>query len=338
MRRNSFGVAHLWLKTRAPECEGITDVPMETGTEHWCSRLFISPHLDDIAFSRYANLVNAPASSKDTLIVTVFDQTCFSFRNDRSYSQEEATKWQRQEDRDFAERSCCQQASLGLSDSSVRYQDRCSHNENSPEDEKQIRDVVRQKLQTIIKPYLGRCPVYVPLALGEHIDHCIVRDAVQEILFPGGMIKHDPRLVLYYEDLPYAQTISDQRIRKRARRVVSSNVAPLLVDVHTIWDEKLAAVRLYSSQLDATTIRTLKAHAEHVGGSAWRKAERVWILKPGSSRHLADTTVWIGWEAARTLGGQNTVMSAILDDVGYTTGVTRTLLLIGPLHLPFCCF
>ena len=306
---------------------------MATGLDTQCARLFISPHPDDIVFSCYGSLVNAPANPTDALIVTVFDRSRFSFRNDKCYSDELITGWRRDEDRAFAKLLGCRHMSLGLPDSSIRNAGQNTDYQKSIEEEKEIHEIVRAELEIILNPFRGRSPIYVPLALGSHIDHRIVRQVIQEILIDSDGVTHKPHLLLYYEDLPYAQARSDAAIRKQAESALSSNVAPLLVDLDAIWDEKLAGIRVYASQLEASTVSTLKQHAEHVGGGL-RRAERLWICKPGAFKSIVDTTVWIGWEAARTLGGHSTVISAMLDDAGFKSAGTRTLL-VGPLDMPY---
>ena len=296
-------------------------------------RLFISPHPDDIAFSCYASLTNAPSTPRDALILTVFNQSQFSYRNDKRYPAKEVTSWRQGEDVAFATSLGCGLKFLNLPDSSLRHIEYSSEYQILTRDDPMF-DVVTESLESIVNSFRGRSPIFLPLALGDHLDHRIVRDAVREILGRDGVV-HDSNLLLYYEDLPYAASLSDHAISRHAGQLMPKAALPLLIDIDARWNEKLDGLHFYPSQLETSTISTLLKHAKHVGGGS-RRAERLWIDKVDSIIPLVSTFAWVGWEAARILGGHSTVLSNIVSDTAFRSAVSRTLL-IGPLSMPIDC-
>lgn len=297
-------------------------------------RVFISPHPDDVAFSCFGSLINPPADPKEALVVTVFDESRFSFHH--GLSAREVTAIRRREDITFIARLGTGHKSLGLADSSLRHAAYQAEYNNflSPRDDP-IFSTVKKTLESVLQPYLGTCPIFIPLGIGSHLDHCIVREVVKEIVSQS-LVVHGSHLLLYYEDLPYAASHSDYAIKNAALGVVSSEASSLLVDVDCGWDKKLAFVKGYVSQLEESTIPSILKHAIRVGGGS-RRAERLWVHTPGYTSPVIGTAAWIGWEAARSLGGYSTVISKLIGNSSFTSVVRRTLL-IGPLHMPMNCF
>lgn len=113
--------------------------------------------------------------------------------------------------------------------------------------------------------------LYAPLAVGHHVDHQIVRQAVSEWNLP-------PERVRYYEDYPYAG---------REEAVVAalgdrSQWQPILVELdEEALAAKIRAIAAYESQistfwLNATTMAgDIRRHVARAGG------ERLWIRAAG---------------------------------------------------------
>jgi LmbE family N-acetylglucosaminyl deacetylase len=137
--------------------------------------------------------------------------------------------------------------------------------------------------------------VYVPMAVGGHVDHRLCRDAALSLLAEGeGWVMPSPSLagsVSFYEDFPYAwwtglsgpEAMADQGVELPAGLVMEARYA----DISDQLERKLAGLRLYASQvqrlfedeqgmLDAVTSFGARiADDGRVGNGA---AERYWAV------------------------------------------------------------
>jgi LmbE family N-acetylglucosaminyl deacetylase len=82
--------------------------------------------------------------------------------------------------------------------------------------------------------------IYAPLGIGRHVDH-------QQVFAAGVILAKTGWEVWFYEDLPYAINAGTTEAR------IAAAGAPLVVaatvDVSTVWEEKIAAIMAYPSQL-----------------------------------------------------------------------------------------
>lgn len=121
--------------------------------------------------------------------------------------------------------------------------------------------------------------VYVPLGIGNHVDHQLVFDA-------GCALAESGRLVYAYEDLPYTMH-SPQRLQERLDTVASWTAEEIRHPIDAGFERKLKAIECYCSQL-STIFRftpdwraSMRDHALSRGGHT--PVERFWrVLPPGS--------------------------------------------------------
>lgn len=119
--------------------------------------------------------------------------------------------------------------------------------------------------------------VYVPLAIGNHVDH--------QIAFAAGLtLAREGWSVWFYEDLPYALRAGarDQRVTGDAITLTTAAI----VEVNSTWEQKISAIMAYPSQLatvfsyvDAGSTRDeidalMSDYARANGGGT--RAERFW--------------------------------------------------------------
>lgn len=114
-----------------------------------------------------------------------------------------------------------------------------------------------------------------PLAIGDHIDHALCKAAT------GSLYKKIN--VLFYEDLPYAQRISEVQILNHINEleeelgVEFSNV--LNSSANPVIDKK-KAISVYKSQLNDDICSEILAHMNSLQGERlWGEAEVIDILK-----------------------------------------------------------
>lgn len=115
-----------------------------------------------------------------------------------------------------------------------------------------------------------------PCAIGNHLDHRVVRAAVDLVLARPVVPKQ--LLVAYYEDLPYA--CEEEFIRRPT--IPRDLNAQLVVGSDDQWKAKVAAIRCYSSQLGYLDVDGIPVTAaiEDYGRALSDKgvAERRWLL------------------------------------------------------------
>ena len=135
--------------------------------------------------------------------------------------------------------------------------------------------------------------VYLPLGVGDHVDHQLVRDVGVALLELGRRwVMPGPEyagIVTYYEDFPYAWWNDFRRIEdlpKGALAGMPADVAitPDYADISDMLDRKIMGIRLYESQLDRlfggadAMADAVRGYGAKVAGLTGRTgaAERYW--------------------------------------------------------------
>jgi LmbE family N-acetylglucosaminyl deacetylase len=135
--------------------------------------------------------------------------------------------------------------------------------------------------------------VYVPLGVGGHVDHCLVRDAAIALLSSGGgwtMPGPDwAGSIVFYEDFPYAYWSEFARIEDLGGGLagIPSDVAltPEYADVTQDIERKIRGIAIYESQIDRLFGGT-EAMASAVRGQAARVA-RLGAIPGSAERYWA---------------------------------------------------
>lgn len=110
---------------------------------------------------------------------------------------------------------------------------------------------------------------FLPLAVGEHIDHHIVRDAAIKAL-ADAQVK--PTHVHFYEDLPYAAKLGPEA--DFSTRIPGQTLREESLDIEDQLPWKLELLRAYWSQFRLGDFAELGRYAKAVGGS--EAAEIMW--------------------------------------------------------------
>jgi LmbE family N-acetylglucosaminyl deacetylase len=104
---------------------------------------------------------------------------------------------------------------------------------------------------------------FLPLAVGNHIDHRIVRDAARAAL-ESAHIK--PNHVHFYEDLPYAAKFG--RRPDFSQHLPGLTLQPEILEIDDLIGWKLELLRAYWSQFRWSELAELKAYTRTIGGEA----------------------------------------------------------------------
>ena len=116
----------------------------------------------------------------------------------------------------------------------------------------------------------------VPLGLGQHVDHLIVREA-------GMAITSGCNRTFLYEDLPYAAEVSPEHVDSCIESFAVSRTVRLtssVVEIPGGTEWKLGVVRAYESQHTKGIAAQLAAHARRFSRPG---SERVWMMECAST-------------------------------------------------------
>ena len=261
----------------------------EAGCGGHVTALFLAPHYDDVALSCGGTVAALAQRGTPPLVVTVFggepaatDLTAFArWQHERWGTGEGDTVATRlDEDRTAAAALGCDTAILPFLDAIYRgdayLSDEALFGAIDPSDNAlptQIADALRA-LPALAGADPAGATLFVPLAIGNHVDHQIVY-AVGRILAAQGW------RVLAYEDFPYA-VLGDETTRRLAAVGDAVGVAETRSVAATLA-QRVAAIGAYRSQLPVIFRftddwpGTVAAHAFALGAGQ-EAMERFWPL------------------------------------------------------------
>jgi LmbE family N-acetylglucosaminyl deacetylase len=208
--------------------------------------LFVSPHLDDVAFSCGGTLAALKAKGWTVGLVTVFTRSVpeprgFALQCQTSKGLEPQVDYmalRREEDRAFARHLGVDHLSWGnLEEAPHRGYDSAGALFQPPRPD----DAIEESVARSLKPLLWELKpdrVFVPQALGGHVDHVQVVRAVKGLGIPMNR-------VLYYRDTPYAL----RQPEATPDAAVPAGLKPLAVDITEHLTRKVEGCACYGTQL-----------------------------------------------------------------------------------------
>jgi GlcNAc-PI de-N-acetylase len=226
----------------------------------------VSPHCDDVAYSLGGRLAAKRLPLDRCELLTVFTASPYcplgSFRPEEVAK---ITELRLAEDREFCRRLGIAHFHYHLPEATLRS------------GYARLEDVRVSRSAALRDPILGtvcslltdlrqsRDPsyVFVPVAIGGHADHWIVRVAC-EFVFEG-----EKRLV-YYEDLPYAGYISEEDLEGQLKSISGTARGSILPESGWLG-EKLALLRTYRCQVSDCDVNAVIMSTTRIGG------ERIWL-------------------------------------------------------------
>lgn len=252
------------------------------------AHLFLAPHYDDVALSCGGTVAALADCGEDPVIITVFggepsptDLTAFArWQHERWGTDADDTVATRlAEDRAAATILGCETRILPFLDAIYRgdsyLSDEALFGPLLPRDVPTIAEVgaaVEALLEREAEP-----TIYVPLGIGEHVDHQVVYRAGRALAAAGWR-------VLAYDDFPYA-VLGDATARRLAR-VAGEIGPPILRPIDRTLERRIAAIGAYRSQLPVifrftddwrATVAASAAVLTEDGGVA----ERFWPVRAG---------------------------------------------------------
>lgn len=246
----------------------------------------LEPHSDDAALSAGARIAALRGRARVT-IVTVAPRSSFTrdwYAGRQRRSPAEITALRTAEARRAAELLGAEHLALTEDEATLRF---------APAEA--WTDAAQPRLAAAFTAYFGSLPtrtdvrswaarlgpvldtlrpdeLWLPLAVGEHVDHHLVRDAGIEA---AAACASAPRVSLY-EDLPYALSHPDHGARiVAALEAAGAGPRAAIVAVASTLADKARAVSVFSSQEDPAVFRDVVARrAAALGGEAVVTLER----------------------------------------------------------------
>jgi LmbE family N-acetylglucosaminyl deacetylase len=208
--------------------------------------LFLSPHLDDVAFSCGGTLARLKARGWRVALVTVFTRSvpapsgfALACQTDKGLDPEvDYMALRRQEDRDFATlMEVDWLVWAGLPEAPHRGYGSAAALFQPPREDDAIAEVARRRLLPLmagLRPEL----VLAPQALGRHVDHVQVVRLVASL-------DAEARRTVWYRDTPYAV----RQPYAQPDPALPRDVRPLVMDVTQTLPRKVAGCGCYRTQL-----------------------------------------------------------------------------------------
>jgi len=243
--------------------------------------LFVSPHFDDVALSCGGTAALLARTGRVT-VVTVFGglppaalNAFAQFQHQRWQTGDTTVDYRRRED-------LAAMRALGVDYQWLDYPDAIYREDLYLSDEelfgplksedRELRISVREALFNLAS-HTAAHQVYLPLAVGHHVDHQLCRDVAKPLAEHGLGVS-------YYEDFPYAASPGSI---ETALQKIARPLTPHVIDVTSTIEQRLAAIHCYTSQLP-TIFRhygkpdqVVRDYASRLSGHPHHFAERFWI-------------------------------------------------------------
>ena len=258
--------------------------------------IFISPHHDDLALSCGGTALTMRDRGERVLTVAVFVGRPPSDAEVTEFAAFQHKAWGSPEDpweaRRTEERAVM--AGLGIDYLWLDYLDAIYRGSQYLSDDdlfgvvKPDDQPVQSALAMDLLAICRRSPgarLYVPLAVGQHVDHQLCYAAADVPLAAGAS-------VAYYEDVPYAlqPDVVEARIASLGREL-----RPEIVEIGSLIDAKIQLVEAYRSQTEwifrhhGPASEVLRRHAAGLSRTDGEYAERLWVPVAGSRGTTKDT-------------------------------------------------
>ena len=237
--------------------------------------LFLSPHLDDVAWSAGGIVAILRARGAAVNVVTSCagvpppDRMLPRWMNppgiNTSTAAADVVHTRREEDR----------VAMGVLDVGFEWEDNLDAVYRRPESYDSLArlmgpvidgDPLVRSVSTSLDRLDAGTLLHAPLGIGVHVDHRIVSDAV----IGAG------RPTCFYEDFPYV--VDFPGALERRLEGVGRPLEPFVVDVSTVIGKRWEAMRAYASQIGVfadALIAKASAYARSLGGGV--ESERIWV-------------------------------------------------------------
>jgi LmbE family N-acetylglucosaminyl deacetylase len=225
------------------------------------SVLLVAPHPDDVAYS-CGGLVERHLQHREAVMLTVFGRSAWALPKPlRARGWEVVSRVRAEEDLGYGRDRGIDVRGCDLADASLRGYD--TELDAHPDDDP-ISDEVYERVVGMLDR-LRPDVVIAPAAVGGHIDHLLVHQAVRA----AGVSK-----TLYYEDIPYSAHHDLSEVERQL--TVERGLQPaLMVEIADVTEAKVVGMWQYVSQTDQECVKEMLAHAHRIQPNT--ATERYWV-------------------------------------------------------------
>jgi len=219
-------------------------------------KLFLAPHFADIAWS-CSGLVLMNLS--DSIIVNVFSAKPEDMKARESFAYDQ--EMERLSEEKFFKKFGIESVQLDFKEAISRGRkiEEFFTTKLTDEEEKLILDLAIC-FGDLIGKY-GVSEIFCPKAIRNHIDHFIVKKAVERLISPAE--------IYYYEDVLIL-------IRDKSKEEIPDNLKEIKIDISSVLEEKIQALLLYPATIKAlykSEDSFVKAIRENPYENYWRVIE-----------------------------------------------------------------
>ncbi len=233
------------------------------------SKIFIlSPHIDDAAFGLALTISRCANKNIPVTIINCFTVTKWTAIPVENKEVTAVSQMRKNEDVEFYKQinANINVINLDLLDAPLRngyiFQ-------NQPFHQNEL-DLI-EDLKKLLEQNIINGIVLCPLAIGNHIDHAICREAIIEL--------YQELRVIFFEDLPYAQRIGEDQIYRHVHHLqeqLGVHFTSYVEGLENCIIDKQQAIKVYQSQLNEEIISEISSHLSALEG------ERLW----GEKEHI----------------------------------------------------
>ncbi len=228
--------------------------------------LLLSPHPDDIALS-IGGLLHGGLLAAPVRVVTLFGRSNYLETSGFQEDVNAVTRIRQAEETDAVRTFGVELVYHELSEAALRdseagdciFAENCTERFSGPPE---LDNLVLESVRD-----LPGATIWAPLGLGCHRDHLLVQRTAALVAQSAG------RPLVYYEDLPYAAQMAERAIERHALQI-ERRLRPERIAVEGVFEQKLATVAGYSSQITARHLAMTRRYGKH-----WDRDtayERVW--------------------------------------------------------------
>jgi len=229
--------------------------------------VILSAHCDDAILSLGGLILKGGSFS----IVNIFSNCAWSLQKNL-VDPKEITRLNKKEERKAISKTKSDLEMLDLPEALLRGYKEWNASLIKSSQEQKLRKRVSQILVQKISTHKH---AYVPLAVGEHVDHKIIFQETIKLI-KKNKNNWKEKIIYFYEDLPYA---TDYPVKKQITKLKmhSLHVVPKLINITDQMQRKLELLSYYKTQLDEKELEKVRNHTVDPG-SKGTCYERVWKL------------------------------------------------------------
>ncbi|HKU75576.1 MAG TPA: PIG-L family deacetylase [Pyrinomonadaceae bacterium] len=237
-----------------------------------CGTLLLAPHCDDIAFAIGGHLLHCALPGPVT-IATVFTRSNYTLAHGFRNPADVVTAIRKSEERSFLDSIGAAWIDCDLPEGSLRGYSTLREIFGGVK----THDAMVNQVDLVFREMLT-CKrggmIGLPVGLGNHVDHLIVRDLAKIVL------EMQDIELFFYEELPYAVRCTEGEIHDVVK-MIAPRAIPHLYDISTVLNEKVQAISNYRSQVGPEELDAVCSYAARLDTNDEAKAfERIWMTRP----------------------------------------------------------